>query len=159
MKIIAFMLRLRNKVINIYSHYTYLSIEIVIHLLQPYPYITTNWTINTLGLNVSYSVNSILASMTILRLYVCFRVFKNFNMYNVSDIKSLSQFDLNSVYRFLYRCNMRYRPFSTLMVIFVFFYYFCTIVFVIYERYGLVGEFNFTWNVFWLIVVTITTSK
>ncbi len=153
------MLRLRNKVINIYRHYRYMVIEIIIHLLQPYPYIATYWTINTLDLDVIYNVNSILASFTILRLYVYFRVFKNLNMYNVSYIKSLSQFELNSVYRFLYRCNMRYRPFTTLMVIIVFFYYFCTIVFVIYERYGSIGEFNYTWNVFWLIVVTITTSK
>jgi hypothetical protein len=157
-KDIAFLLRLRNKIFYIYSHYTYLVIEIFIHLIQPYPYISESWVIDTLSLKVTYNISSILASLTILRLYICMRVVKSFNMYNASDIKSINHFDINSMFRFIYRCNMRYRPFITLIIIFALFYYICSISFVIYERYSLIGQFTYAWNVLWLIAVTITTS-
>jgi hypothetical protein len=157
-KNISFLLKLRNKIFKIFNHYILLVIEILIHLIQPYPYISETWSINTLDLNVTYNINSILACMAIMRLYVCMRVLKNSNMYNAMDIMSVNHYNLSSVYRFLYRCNLRYRPFITILIIFAFFYYISIIAFILYERYNLTGEFTNIWNVFWLIVVTITTS-
>ena len=158
-KNIAYLIKLRNNIYKNNYDNIFLLIEIIIHLIQPYPYIEIDWVIITLGLNIKYSLNAVFTGFSLTRMYTYLRISKYFNMYYAEDIRSISHIEISSIYKFLYRCNIRYRPFITIYTIFLFFFFIWSIWFVCYERFDINGIFAYTWNVFWLIVVTITTSK
>jgi hypothetical protein len=158
-KNISYLLKLKNSIFNERRLLIYLIIEILIHLIQPYPQIEKKWIIQTLGIRVIYNLNSILTGFTLLRMYVWLRIAKTFNKYYIEDIRALSHFDISSIYTFLYRSNVRHRPIYTMMVIFLFFLFIWSMLFIVYERFQENGPFDYTWNVFWMIVVTITTSN
>ena len=158
-KNIGYLLKLRNNLFDGTTAYIYLAIEIIIHLIQPYPGIQFDWVVKTLGIDVSYNINAILTSIIVIRMYVYMRISKFFNMFYGEDIKAFNHFEISSIYMFLYRCNIRYRPFVTIFVIFLFFFLIWSIMFISYERFENNGLFKFTWNVFWLIAVTVTTSN
>ena len=158
-KNIGYVLKLRNNMVKHQDFLPHLIIEIIIHIIQPYPEIDVKWIIKTLGIDVKYNLNSIFCSFTVLRMYVWLRIVKYFNMYYGGDIKAVHHLDIKSIYTFLYRSNVRRRPFLTMFIIFGFFLFIWSILFICYERFDDTGIFNYTWNVFWVIVVTITTSK
>jgi hypothetical protein len=157
-KNIGYLLKFRNKVyINNHDN-LYMIIEIIIHLIQPLPNVDPEWVIKTLGINVTYNLDAILTGFTLIRTYVFLRVLKYFNMYNVEDILTISHIDISSIYSFLYRSNIKLRPFITIFTIFLFFFVIWSILFICYERFDINGTYSYTWNVLWIIIVTITTS-
>jgi hypothetical protein len=158
-KNIGYLIKLRNSIYDDKRLLIFLIIEIIIHIIQPYPQIDIDWIINTLGIDVKYNLNSIFTSFTVIRMYVWLRIAKYFNMYYGEEIKAISHINISSIYMFLYRSNVRYRPFLTIFIVMVFSFFIWTILFICYERYDSNGIFSYTWNVIWIIVVTMTTSK
>lgn len=70
------MLSLKATIPNQKISFLKLSLESICHAIQPYPYLACNFEINSLGVNVTYSLDMILFTLSIFRLYVIFKVLK-----------------------------------------------------------------------------------
>ena len=75
------MLSLRAKVPNQKTKYLKLAAEIIVHLIQPYPYLSCNFIIEILFNDVTYSLDMILFSLSIIRRYVIFKIIRVYNLY------------------------------------------------------------------------------
>jgi hypothetical protein len=139
-----------------------LAIEIIIHMLLPYPGIDMNWTMKILGNDVQYSVSMILFTLCMLRLYVFVKVLKYWSMFtNDKSQRIFKFFDNKFLYRFLYKANIREYSFIALIVIFTSIIYIFSLVFKIFEHYNpdATEKFSYFWNCLWFLVVTMTTSN
>jgi hypothetical protein len=138
-----------------------LILEMIIHFIQPYPYLDQHWDMLIVGVNVTYSLSSILFSFCILRLYVCVKVFKNWNFYTDDKSKRIFVFFKNQfLHLFLYKANIKARGAYTIILLLVVFVYLLALIFKIYEDYipsNTLG-FSYIWNCLWLLIETITTS-
>ena len=66
-----------------------LSLEIFINMIQPYPYIHYEFTINIMGNNVTYSLNMFLFIISVSRLYVIINFLKFWLPFSSDNSKRL----------------------------------------------------------------------
>lgn len=147
-----------NKKINVKTF----LIEMLIQIIQPYPYVSTHWVTKTIGNDIHYSMSAILFSFCILRLYVCVKVIRYWNFYSNSRSRRIFTFFGNySIDLFLYKANIKGRGLYTISFISAVFLYISALIFKIYEDYETKEEvgFSYIWNCLWFLIVTITTSK
>jgi hypothetical protein len=132
-------------------------IEFITHLIQPYPYLNYYWKTG----EVMYSINSILFSLCILRLYVCIKVLKYWDLYASDKSKRVHKFFNNdNINVFLYKANLKTRGFFTLVLIVVVCIYLSALILKVYEDFdpNTHSKFNDLLNCLWYLIVTMTTS-
>jgi hypothetical protein len=136
-------------------------LEVLCRLLQPYPRVDTQWNMLVLGNPTTISLNMILFSLSILRLYLCVKILKYWSMYtNDNSQRILNLFKQKSGISFLYKSNVKQSGFSTLLVIFCTILYFCALFFKMYEDNKTEQiEFSNFANCIWYLVITMTTSN
>ena len=155
---IKFMLSLRAKVPNQKTKYIKLGAEILVHLIQPYPYLSCNFTIEILGNDVTYSLDMILFSLSIIRLYVIFKIIRVYNLYTNSRSQKINSFFGNdNIWTFLYRTNLKSNSFITLALIFSIIVLAGSYIFKVFENYQLdenSSDFGNFFNCLWFIAQT-----
>jgi hypothetical protein len=164
---IEFLLRMRNisKILPYTAFkkekkYHKLFFEIFIHLLMPYTFTNLDWKMTILGNEVRYSINTFLVCFATFRLYVVFKFIKHINIYSSHrSARITSFFNINNTYIFLYRSNMFYRGFFTIIFLCGFIFYMFTIIFKLLENFKTNDDFILVENCMWFLIVTMTTSK
>ena len=155
---IKFMLSLRAKVPNQKTKYIKLGAEILVHLIQPYPYLSCNFTIEILGNDVTYSLDMILFSLSIIRLYVIFKIIRVYNLYTNSRSQKINSFFGNdNIWTFLYRTNLKSNSFITLALIFSIIVLAGSYIFKVFENYQKdekSSDFGNFFNCLWFIAQT-----
>ena len=155
---IKFMLSLRAKVPSQKTKYIKLLAEIIVHLIQPYPYLSCNFSLEILGYDVTYSLDMILFSLSIIRLYVIFKIIKVYNLYTNSRSQKINLFfGNNNIWTFLYRTNLKSNSFITLALIFSILVLAGSYIFKVFENYQLdenSSDFGNFFNCLWFIAQT-----
>ena len=155
---IKFMLSLRAKVPSQKTKYIKLISEIFVHLIQPYPYLSCNFSLEILGNDVTYSLDMILFSLSIIRLYVIFKIIKVYNLYTNSRSQKINLFfGNNNIWTFLYRTNLKSNSFITLALIFSILVLAGSYLFKVYENYQQdenSSDFGNFFNCLWFIAQT-----
>jgi hypothetical protein len=139
-----------------------LMIELFIHMLQPYPYLSANWDMIILGNTVRYSFDMILFSLCMLRLYVLVKVMKFWNLYTNNNSKRIFKFFKNKyIDMFFYKSNLKYYGFLSVCIIFSVLLYISSLVFKVYENFDGNEEKNFGyfWNCLWFLAQSMSTGK
>ena len=128
---------------------------------MPYTFTNLDWTMTILGNEVRYSINTFLVCFSTFRLYVVFKFIKHINMYSSNRAaRIINFFNIKYIYLFLYRSNMFYRGFFTILFLASFVFYLFTIVFKVLENFNQLNKsFILVENCMWFIIVTMTTSK
>ena len=135
-----------------------LSSEILCHIIQPYPYLSCNFEIEILGNNITYSLDMILFSLSIIRLYVLFKIIRVYNPYTSTHSQKINQFFGNkNIWTFLYRTNLKSNSFKTLALIFSIILLAGSYLFKVYENYQKdekSSDFGNFFNCLWFIAQT-----
>jgi len=138
-----------------------LLIEILCHIILPYPGLNYNFQVYVLGVKVNYSLDMILFTISIIRLYVIFKIIKIYNTYTNSRGQKLNSFFGNKdIWMFLYRTNLKNNGFITVAFIFLIIAFACSYVFKVFENYQMdetSTEFGYFFNCLWLLVQSIAT--
>ena len=152
---VKYMLSLKATIPNQKISFLKLSLESICHVIQPYPYLACNFEMNSLGVNVTYSLDMILFTLSIFRLYVIFKVFKVYNTYTNSRGQKINTFFGNSnQWMFLYRTNLKANGFKTLALIFLIIVLAGSYTFKIFENYQQdeeTSDFGNFFNCLWFI--------
>jgi hypothetical protein len=135
---------------------------VIIHLLQPYPYVNLHWEMMVLGNNMMYSSGMILFGLCMIRLYVFIKLLKYWSSYtNDKALRLFKLFNNKMIYLFFYKTSIREYSFIALSIIFFIFIYISALLFKIFEH-NIPHETNYFsdfLNCLWYLVVTMTTSK
>ena len=157
---VKFILSLRANIPNQRIKYLKLLVEIICHLLQPIPGVACNFKIDVLGKEVNYSLDMILFTLSILRLFVIFKIIKIYNTYtNSRGQKINSYFGNTMIWTFLYRTNLKNNGFLTIAVIFIIIVFGISYIFKVFENYQTnetTDEFGNYFNCLWFIIQSIT---
>lgn len=136
-------------------------IEIVIHILQPYPHIKYSFTMDIVGSQITYSLNMVLYFLCTLRCYLMIKVIRYWNLYSTERSKKILKFfDKHSNSDlFLYKANLDQRGFVTLSCfgIIVLIYFSLLLKVLEYYKYDKSNPFNYYWNSIWYLIVTMGT--
>lgn len=135
----------------------------VVHLIQPYPNVQVTFEINSLGRNLVYSLNTILFSFSLLRLYVVIKIFLYWSLFtNPNSMRVYDLFNRNNRNRlaFFYKSNLKYYAMIFAMIIFFLLFYLASVIFKLVEDYEYNEEYegDTIWNSYWFIIGMITTS-
>ena len=157
-KNIKFMMSLKASVPSQRIKILRLSSEILCHIIQPYPYLSCNFEIEILGNNITYSLDMILFSLSIIRLYVLFKIIRVYNSYTNTRSQKINQFFGNkNIWTFLYRTNLKSNSFKTLALIFSIILLAGSYLFKVYENYQKdekSSDFGNFFNCLWFIAQT-----
>ena len=138
-----------------------LIFEIVIHILQPYPYLKYSFVMDRVGSPITYSLNMVLYFLCTLRCYLMIKVIRYWNLYSTERSKKILKFfDKNSNSDlFLYKANLDQRGFLTLSCfgIIVLIYFSLLLKVLEYYKYDKSNPFNYYWNSIWYLIVTMGT--
>ena len=135
-------------------------ILLVLHILQPLPYLEVDWEFDMLGQQVTYSINMILFCFSMFRLAISYDLIKFWYPYTNENAKSIYKFYKNtSINIFLYKTAIRMYGFITLAVLFLLILYLFSLIFKMFEHFDGNDKsgFKYIWNVYWFLVVTMTT--
>lgn len=139
----------------------FLIIEIFIHCIQPYPGVKYNFSMIILGSYVTYSLDMILFSLSLIRLYVVLKVIKVWNTYtNSRGHKIFAFFGNKEIWFYLYRTNLKNMGFITVSCIFIIISFVCGYIFKVFENYQKFENqsiFGSIWNCLWFLLQTMTT--
>lgn len=114
-----------------------------------------------LGTRLIISMNMILFTLSLFRLYVCFNLMKYWSLYtNPKAERIIKMFKNRNGILYLYKSNIKKNGFLTLGLILCIILYISSLIFKVYEHYSMnqVDGFIYIWNCFWFIIVTMTTS-
>ena len=141
--------------------YYKLFIEIICHIIQPYPKLSFNFERYVLGVKVNYSLDMIFFCLSIMRFYVILKIIKTYNPYTNSRGHKLNEFFGNkNQWMFLYRTNLKNSGFLTVSVIFIIVILADSYIFKVFENYQKdekSNEFGNFFNCLWLLVQSIST--
>ena len=136
-------------------------IEIIIHSLQPYPYLSWSFEMEIVGNLVIYSLNMFLYFLSTIRLYYILKVIKNINLFStVRSKKILKFYDRHSrPITFLIKSNLEFRGFTTLVFIGACcLVYFSLLLKVLeYFKKDKNNPFNYIPNSIWYLLITMGT--
>ena len=136
-------------------------IEIIIHCLQPYPYLSWSFEMEIVGNLVIYSLNMFLYFLSTIRLYYILKVIKNVNLFSTPRSKKILKFyDRHSrPITFLIKSNLEFRGFTTLVFIGACcLIYFSLLLKVLeYFKKDKNNPFNYIPNSIWYLLITMGT--
>jgi hypothetical protein len=138
-------------------------LEIIINLIQPYPFLNIHFKMMILGNTVIYSSSMILYAFCMIRLYIVFKLLRYWNTYtNDKAVRLFKFFNNKMIYLFLYKTSIKEYGFLALTVIFFIFIYVSALIFKIFEHNITTDPptgFAYFLNCLWFLVVTMTTSN
>ena len=157
---VKFILSLRPTIPPQQIKYYKLLIEIFCHSLQPFPGVACNFKTRVLGNEINYSLDMILFTLSILRLYVIFKIIKIYNTYTNSRGQKINGlFGNTMIWTFLYRTNLKNNGFLTIAIIFLIIVFGISYIFKVFENYQTdesTNEFGNYFNCLWFIIQSIT---
>ena len=158
---IKYILSLKSRIPSQTIKYKLLSYEIIIHCLQPYPGVNTNFGVVICGVYITYSLDMIFFALSLIRLYVVLKVIKYWNTYTNSRGQKIFEFFGNQrIWLFLYRTNLKINSFITLIIMFLLCLLLSAYLFKVFENYQITetqSPLGNIWNCFWFILQTITS--
>lgn len=162
-KAIEYILKLRikppKKSINLIA----LSVEIITHLIQPYPYVEYCFKFSLLGVKMIYSIDMILFCLSLFRIYTFNHLLSSCSMFfSLRSFRIYDFLQVKSYTCFLYRTELKYNSFGTIGLIFTFFLIIASFVFKVFEYYQVKpsqSDFGNYSNSFWYLLVTMLGSK
>jgi hypothetical protein len=137
-----------------------LILEILIHLIQPYPYLNYHWIIKILGYQVDYSLNMLFCFFGIFRIYMFIKVAKNVSFFTSTKSNQILNFFGDSIEEvFLYRSTIKYSSFLSLILYFFIVLYLASLMFKIFEKFDIIQTgFYYMTNCVWYFTQTMATS-
>lgn len=140
-----------------------LVFEIIIHLLQPYPYIQFRFSIAVLGNIIYYSLNMLLFMLYIVRFYYIYNIFNKWITFSSERAKRIQKFLLNeNSFIIIVKSILKYYGLLSNFALFLFFTYLFALGFKVLEHFHPeLNSVNFSEivNCLWYIIVTMTCSK
>ena len=145
---------------------THFILNLVFHMLQPYPYLNFHWKMKILGNDITYSLDMILFLLSILRfssfttifsfwyIFTSHRSTRIFNHFNGKNINK------GIDWGFAFKVTTKYFNLLSLIPIFMIIIYLYGLVFKVVEDFdpdGVYTRFNNITNCLWFILVTMTT--
>ena len=134
-----------------------LLIEVICHIIQPYPFLNSNMTITSgdFGDEVIYSLDMFLCVLSFIRFYTVLKIVKIYNGYSNSRGEKINNFYGNSsTFLFLFRTNLINYGFFILLLIFIIIALICSICLKIFEDYNSQRktDFSYYFNALWYIL-------
>ena len=136
-----------------------LLIEVICHIIQPYPFLNSDMTISSgdFGEEVIYSLDMFLCVLSFIRFYTVLKIVKIYNGYSNSRGEKINNFYGNSsTFLFLFRTNLINYGFLILLLIFVIMALICSICLKIFEDYNSSEDrktdFSYYFNSLWYIL-------
>ena len=140
-----------------------LIFELLIHILQPYPYVSVVMESTNFGNDVNYNINMLFFFFCSLRFYLIIKVVRYYNLFAQHQSKNiLKLYEKNSsITTFLYRANLKHNGFMTIGLIGAITLIYSSIIFQIveYNKMDQTNPFYYLWNCTWYIIVTMCTSN
>lgn len=134
-------------------------LEIVVHLIQPYPYLSYDWKMDILGNDITYNINMFLFLFSMLRIYSIFMAFKIWNYYSSEQSLRLLRF-LKYKYQnlFFLKSTIYDHSYLAIFIIFCITLYIFALIFKIIENTDSKERYNFDnfYNCIWFLVSTMT---
>lgn len=143
-------------------NYKKLATEVLLHFIQPYPGLSSKWEMKIFGSPVNISINMILFSFCLLRIYVVIKICLYWSLFtNPKSMKVFYFFRNKNVLAFFYKSNLKYYAMGFVIFIFILFLYISALIFKVFENFSKdeVGGFSYIWNCFWFLTQTMTTSN
>lgn len=138
----------------------WLILEIVVHLLQLYPYVSVTFLVSG---NVIYSLDTVFFFLSIFRVYVLFRLLCSWNKYFSGRAKRLfSLFNITVLYPSIYRIGIKYHSYFTLFTIFSFLLLASSYIFKVFENWHpneSDSPFGSLLTCLWYILATMLNSN
>ena len=139
-----------------------LVLEILLHILQPYPYIEYHFEMLIVGHTVIYSLNMFLYFLSTLRLYYIIKFIYEINLFGAMRSKKILEFfngNREHSSMFVIKANLDYRGFATLIFIgFWFLVYFALLLKVLeYFKHDPSNPFYYIPNSIWYLLITMGT--
>lgn len=86
---IKFCIGIREKAPRLKLSFEMLTVEIVLHLIQPLPYVDFYWTMIVIGNLITYSIDMFLFSFGVFRLYILLKILKFWFPYTIDKSKRI----------------------------------------------------------------------
>lgn len=147
----------------------YLIIEILIHIIQPYPYVNIEFHLVVIRKNVIYTLNAILFIFCLTRVYLIYKIIRYWNIYSSRRAKNYMRlYCLNSednkkygTFLFLIRSNLEFRGFLCLIFISASTVFLYSLIFKVteYTIYDVTNPFHTMYNSLWYVFQTVARSK
>lgn len=138
---------------------TAIIVEIVFHLIQPYPNVEYHWNMNILGKGVVYNINMILFLISMLRLYTLIKTIKYWNYYSSEKSLRLLKFYKNSYINvFVYKVIIMVHSYVAILILFCAILYVASLIFKVVENYDPADVYYFGnfYNCIWYLISTMT---
>ncbi len=114
-------------------NYSQLGIEVILHLLQPYPSLSSKWEMMIFGSPVNVSINMILFSLCMLRVYVVIKICLYWSLFTNEKSKRIFHFFRNkNILVFFYKSNLKYYAMGFVVFIFILFLYISALIFKVF---------------------------
>jgi hypothetical protein len=140
-----------------------LLVEIIIHLLMPYPGISSPCEFVLLDYEVKYSVATILFFFSVARIYICFKMLKFWNFYsNERAIRILHIFKNVDPNLFSFKANLKARPLLFLIFLLaICIIYASVFIFKIFEHFSsnYKKDFYYEYNAIWFFMITVNGGR
>lgn len=138
-----------------------LIIEIVIHIIQPYPSVQVSWTMKILNNEVTYTLNMILFILSLMRLYTVLKAIRYWNYYSSEKALRILRLYKNKFLNvFLYKVIIKVNSYIALGLLFVSILYMFALLFKVLENYTAQDLYGFSsfYNCLWYLISTMTAT-
>ena len=140
--------------------YKNLIIEVICHIIQPYPYLDNKLTFTSgdFGEEVIYSLDMFLCILSFIRFYTILKLVKTYNGYSNIRSEKINNFYGNTkTFLFMYKTNIINSGFIILFCIFILSAVVLSIALKIFEDYNSINktDFSYYFNSLWLIIESL----
>jgi hypothetical protein len=140
----------------------FLMIECFVHILQPYPGVAKETTVDSLGKEIKFNLNMLFFFFCSLRLYIIVKAIRYWNTYSQkTSNKMLNFFDkFGEPIMFFYRSNLKQNGFITLALLGAISLAYFSLIFQVLEYYDhqLDNPYYYFVNCIWYLIVTMCTG-
>lgn len=145
--------------------YKPMLLEILLALLVIPPYFNLTFSVEMLGFTVEYSLSAVLVFLSVVKMYVVFRLFGHYSEYTKSKAQSISKrHSVAANAYFALKCYIQDSPFIGIGGFFIFMSAICAVTMQLCEEPdeeidGVSSESNlrYFWDNLWTILYTTTT--
>jgi len=141
----------------------FMMIEVIFCSILVPPMIDVDFSGEMLGGNYTYSLNDIVCVFTFLKSYTIIRLYYHYSRWTTPQAEELCQeSNITNMMLFPFKCELKYRPFYTLLFILLFILIYMSFIIRIFEMTfvateGKQFEFQYLYNSIWLVIITMTT--
>lgn len=138
-----------------------LILEIVLHIIQPYPSVQVAWTMIILNNKVTYTLNMILFILCLARLYTVLKAIRYWNYYSSEKALRILRLYKNKFLNvFLYKVIVKVNSYVALGLLFVSILYMFALLFKVLENYSAEDKYGFSsfYNCLWYLISTMTAT-